>query len=390
MPCDCCLEARKGPARPAPGCQPPGRQGVVPAFLPTLRARSNVGMLTAWRGYASTSASGRRARRPSRSAGSGGRRDADLRRAAPRCAPAPLRLPPRARRRPRELGGAEGDPARARAAPSRRPRRGPPARLRRLRGRDPGGSVRGRNGRDLGPGHVRAARGEARRRADRPPPRRAAPGHLDARAREAGQQREELAPAPQAGRPGAAPPRRAATYAPMLATLAADVPTGDGVALRGEVGRLPGDRRGRRRRGHVDEPAGQRPDAALRRRRARARARRSNARLRPRRRGLRARRGWAGRASRVMQQGLGAARLLRLRRARGRRRAADRPPARASDASGSRELLDPRGGVVRFSEAFEDGQALFDAAKEQGLEGIVAKRPSRGTSRASGRAIGSR
>src|SRR5207247_6812172 len=30
--------------------------------------------------------------------------------------------------------------------------------------------------------------------------------------------------------------------------------------------------------------------------------------------------------------------------------------------------------TVRLSEAFEDGQALYDAAKEQSLEGIVAKR----------------
>lgn len=39
-----------------------------------------------------------------------------------------------------------------------------------------------------------------------------------------------------------------------------------------------------------------------------------------------------------------------------------------------RELLDLRGGTVRLSEAFDDGEALFEAAKEQELEGIVAKR----------------
>ena len=71
----------------------------------------------------------------------------------------------------------------SRRAPSRRPRRGPPARLRRLRGRDPGRAVRGRHGRDLGPRHVRARRGEEGRRAHRSAPRRAARGHVDARSR---------------------------------------------------------------------------------------------------------------------------------------------------------------------------------------------------------------
>jgi bifunctional non-homologous end joining protein LigD len=38
------------------------------------------------------------------------------------------------------------------------------------------------------------------------------------------------------------------------------------------------------------------------------------------------------------------------------------------------ELLDLRDGAVRLSEAFEDGQALYDAAREQGLEGVIAKK----------------
>jgi bifunctional non-homologous end joining protein LigD len=38
------------------------------------------------------------------------------------------------------------------------------------------------------------------------------------------------------------------------------------------------------------------------------------------------------------------------------------------------KLLDRRNKTVRLSEAFEDGRALYDAAKEQALEGIVAKR----------------
>ena len=66
-------------------------------------------------------------------------RGADLRRPAPRRAAPPLRLPARARRRARVVGGAEGRAARAGRARPRRARRGSPARLRDLRGRDPEG-----------------------------------------------------------------------------------------------------------------------------------------------------------------------------------------------------------------------------------------------------------
>ena len=38
------------------------------------------------------------------------------------------------------------------------------------------------------------------------------------------------------------------------------------------------------------------------------------------------------------------------------------------------ELLDRRNAVVHLSEAFDDGEALYEAAKERGLEGVVAKR----------------
>jgi bifunctional non-homologous end joining protein LigD len=41
-----------------------------------------------------------------------------------------------------------------------------------------------------------------------------------------------------------------------------------------------------------------------------------------------------------------------------------------------RELLDRRSATVHFSEAFDDGDALLDAAKAQGLEGVMAKRGS--------------
>ena len=90
-----------------------------------------------------------------------------LRRPAPPGHAAPLRLPPRGRWRPRELGRA----ARTHAGPGRAPhgdaRRGPPDRVLRLRGRHPGEAVRrGRRDR-LGLGHL-GGRGA---RPPTPPPR---------------------------------------------------------------------------------------------------------------------------------------------------------------------------------------------------------------------------
>ena len=95
-----------------------------------------------------------------------------------------------------------------------------------LRGRDPGRELRRGHGRDLGSRHLRARRGEAERRAHRPPARRAAGGPLDARAGEARRRPEELAAREEEGGRRVRAKRR--SYAPMLATLAADVPTGEG------------------------------------------------------------------------------------------------------------------------------------------------------------------
>jgi bifunctional non-homologous end joining protein LigD len=39
-----------------------------------------------------------------------------------------------------------------------------------------------------------------------------------------------------------------------------------------------------------------------------------------------------------------------------------------------RELLDPRATTVVYSDSFDDGEALLEAARERGLEGVVAKR----------------
>jgi bifunctional non-homologous end joining protein LigD len=50
----------------------------------------------------------------------------------------------------------------------------------------------------------------------------------------------------------------------------------------------------------------------------------------------------------------------------------DRPLEERKDAL--RKLLDKRVTTVAFSESFDDGDALFEVAKERGLEGLIAKR----------------
>ena len=52
------------------------------------------------------------------------------------------------------------------------------------------------------------------------------------------------------------------------------------------------------------------------------------------------------------------------------------------------KLLDRRNRTVRLSEVFDDGEALLEAAKQQGLEGIIAKRADSRYSRAGARATG--
>ena len=163
-------------------------------------------------------------------------------------------------------------------------------------------------------------------------------------------------------------------YKPMLATLAEELPTGRGLGLRGQMGRLPHARAGREQRGDAREPQRQGPDDPLRLGREGASARAAHARLRARRRGLRARR--HGRASfSAMQQG--SARLvyyvfdlLELEGVPLVEPAAPRaaPPARGAARPGPRP---PFGSPRRF----DDGEALYEAAVEQGLEGIMAKRP---------------
>ena len=71
-----------------------------------------------------------------------------------------------------------------------------------------------------------------------------------------------------------------------------------------------------------------------------------------------------------MQQGLGRARLLRLRRARGRRASRSSTCRSSERRELLAELLDRRSRTVRLSETFDDGEALLEAARAQGLEGV--------------------
>ena len=219
------------------------------------------------------------------------RQEAPVRRAAPRCAAAPLRPPARARRRARELGGSEGHPARAGPAAPRRPRRGPPAQLRDLRGRDPEGGVRRRHGRDLGHGHLRGPRGEAQRRSHGAARGTEARRDLGSRPGEARRRREELAAHPQA--------RGRSCAGGLAEQVRADArdPRGDEpdaarrwLGVRDQVGRVPHRRAGRGRRGPASHPQGPGLHAALRQGREGARQGAQDPRLRDRRRGVRARR----------------------------------------------------------------------------------------------------
>ena len=139
--------------------------------------------------------------------------------------PPALRLPPRARRHAEELGGAEGAEPRPGRQADGGACRGPPDRLRPLRGNDPEGAVRRGRGDRLGQRHLGAGRRPARRlprrQAQVPPRRQEAARRLDAGA-------------------DARPRRRAA------GAVAAD----QGKGRRGAAGR-----RVQRRRGRAEERA---------------------------------------------------------------------------------------------------------------------------------------
>ena len=280
---------------------------------------------------------------------------AGLRRPAPRRASPPLRLSTRAKRRARELGRPERRAARAGAAAPRRPRRGPPPRVRDIRGRDPEGAVRGRHGRDLGPGHVRARRGEEGRRPHGPAARRTAQGHLRARSGQALGRPEELADPAQEGRHGAG----CADDAPVPAD-ARDAGRGGAarrLALRDQVGRLSDRGHGLGRRSRAAHAQGPGLHEALRKRREGARQGAEDSGLRRRRRGLRARRGGAPELlGDAAGQARDADRLLRVRPARGRGRAARRAPTRGA-AQTAREA--PR-------QAEQDGPLLGDLRRRRG------------------------
>ena len=75
-------------------------------------------------------------------------------------------------------------------------------------------------------------------------------------------------------------------------------------------------------------------------------------------------------------------RLRGLRPARGRGGAARRPAAARAARHGCEQLLDRRNATVRLSEAFEDGDALYEAARSSGSRGSSPSAPTRRTGRA--------
>ena len=262
-----------------------------------------------------------------------------------------------------------------------------------LRGRDPEGPVRRRHGRDLGLGHLRARRGEARRRPHRPAARQAARGPLDARPRAPRRQGAELAPDPQAGgRRRAdgladASTRRCSRRSPTRSSCR---------AARAGSSRSSGTATG-------SSPRVAGGEAELRTRKDQDYTKRfanvakelvegaEDAGLRGRRRGLRARRGGppellgdaAGQAG-------DADRLLRLRPARGRRRAGGRPAALGAAQAAARSCSTAATAPSSSRRRFDDGAGALRGgagAAARGDHGQAAR--ARSTCPASARATGS-
>ncbi len=119
--------------------------------------------------------------------------------------PPALRPQAAVRRRPEELGGHPWPEPRSRRPAPGRPRRGPPPRLRRLRGHHPARRVRCRRRHHLGPRPLGAAGREPGRKlpprhAEVPPRRREAPRRLDAGAAETARGRARQLAADQGAR----------------------------------------------------------------------------------------------------------------------------------------------------------------------------------------------
>ena len=216
-----------------------------------------------------------------------------------------------------------------------------------LLGGDPQGPVRRRDDGDLGPGTLRAGRAQARRRADRAPPRRAAEGLWTlVPARLGGDEKNWLVikKHEQAERAPAAESRE--TYLPMLATAASRLPArGDWlyeVKWDGyrAVARLAGNE------ATLSSRTGSRPGQPVPRHRPRPAPRAAHHGLRGRRRGVRARR-WRAAQLRPAN-GRRHPGLLRVRPARARARAADRPSAGGAPpaAGGADPPGHPRGTAV--------------------------------------------
>ena len=366
-----------------------------------------------------------------------------VRRPAPPRDPAPLRLPPRDRRRPRLVGGAEGPDPRSVEPPDGRPRRGPPDRVPRLRGRDPGGRVRRRRRDRLGLGHLEARgrdagrrRGGRRRRAEVRAPGREAPGPVHDRPHEPARrataprtafeddERRAVAADPQARRRRRAPagtPRTTRRASRPAARTTRSRPTRDaiwisrgaggdgrdrpvggdastdaalhpadggdpcrprlprrGLAVRGQVGRLPGRGGRARRRRQALHPQRQRrrdllpeaPHAGDLDRRARGdRRRRGGGARRGRPAGLRPPPGGISGGDRRPE-----ARLPGLRPPPSRRPVAAQRPARGAQAAPSHRAASrrPRGCGSRTTSSARAWPS-WRPRKAQGLEGIIAK-----------------
>ena len=263
----------------------------------------------------------------------------------------------------------KGIPLRHGAPPPRRACRGPPARLRDLRGRDPAGRVRRRAPSRSGTRPLRAGRGEARRRADRAPARRAPERPLDAHPGPDGRRPEATGSSCARTRATGGRPRRAEADAGRSPRPSSPV-RGDWlyeVKWTAFVRSPPSS--AARPRCAAATATISRPASPRWRGRCRAPSER---RLRPRRRGVRARRGWATPVLAAPARGGDACVYLfdllvldgddvTARRSPSGKPASGRDPDRRRRSSGSRWRS-------------TTGRRCSTQARAHGLEGIVAKR----------------
>ena len=277
------------------------------------------------------------------------------------------------------MGRAEGRAARAGRKGARRARRGPPARVREVRGRDPEGPVRRRSASRSGTTAPTTCSRRSRTVSSRSTCTARSckgrwslvPAHMDGKEQNwlliKRSDDDEVEQAVVQGT------YSSASISPMLATLDTRIPHGDELGARGEVRRLPRARVHPRRRVQARLAQRQRPHRPLPRGGEGARQGGQEPERRRRRRDHAGSTRRARRASPSCSRETGrssstpstCSSSTASRTSTSRCTSARRASASCSTAASRRSPT---------RRSFDDGDALFEVAQQQGLEGIIAKR----------------